>query len=78
MAAGAVVGGLLWARYGPAAAPKYALTILLLVLALAQSAVVPLTPNVSLAAAVLALGSLATSPVYVVAFVTVDDVVLAS
>ncbi|WP_161605228.1 MFS transporter [Pimelobacter simplex] len=72
LAAGAVTGGLLWARHGRSRPAGLVLAVLLAVLALAQG-VVALAGGLVAAAAVLAVGGLATSPVFVVAYAAVDD-----
>lgn len=66
LAAGAVSGGLLWARHGRARPAGRVLALLVAGLALAQLTVA-LTGGLLLAAVVLAVGGLATSPVFVVA-----------
>lgn len=77
LAVGAVTGGLLWARHGRSHPAGRVLALLLVVLALAQG-VVAVTGGLLAAAVVLAVGALATSPVFVVAYAAVDERVLPS
>ncbi|UUW88971.1 MFS transporter [Pimelobacter simplex] len=72
LAVGAVTGGLLWARHGRNRPAGGVLALLLVVLALAQG-VVALAGGLLVAALVLAVGGLATSPVFVVAYAAVDE-----
>lgn len=72
LAVGAVTGGLLWARHGRSRPAGRVLALLLTGLALAQ-ALVALRSGLLVAAVVLAVGGLATSPVFVVAYAAVDE-----
>lgn len=72
LAVGAVTGGLLWARHGRSRPAGLVLAVLLVALALAQG-IVALAGGLLVAAVVLAVGGLATSPVFVVAYAAVDD-----
>jgi MFS family permease len=72
LAVGAVTGGLLWARHGRSHPAGRVLALLVAVLALAQLTVA-LTGGLLVAAVVLAVGGLATSPVFVVAYAAVDE-----
>jgi hypothetical protein len=75
MAAGAVAGGLLWARFGASGSPGRWLTLSFGCVALAQAAAASVTSGFVLLGIVLATGSLVTSPVYVLAFSAADAVV---
>ena len=72
LAAGAVTGGLLWARHGRTRPAAPVLAALLAGLAVTQG-VVALADGLLVAALVLALGGLATSPILVVAYAAVDE-----
>ena len=75
MAVGAVVGGLVWARFGAAEPSSRTLAALLICLTLAQAAAAGVSANLVLVGAVLAVGALAASPTYVIAFSAADDLV---
>lgn len=75
MAAGAVVGGLLWARSRRSRPPGRTLAVLLTAVALAQLGAALVVPDVVGVGVALALGALATSPVFVVAFTAADGLV---
>jgi hypothetical protein len=75
MAVGAVVGGLLWARLGTSSSPGRPLALAFGCLALAQAAAAAVAFDVVLVGVVLAVGSLVTSPVYVLAFSQADALV---
>ncbi|WGX99091.1 MFS transporter [Nocardioides sp. L-11A] len=72
LATGAVAGGLLWARHGRSRPAGRVLALLLACLALAQGVVV-LADSLLVAGVVLAVGGLALSPVFVVAYAAVDE-----
>ncbi|TQK71715.1 MFS transporter [Nocardioides sp. SLBN-35] len=72
LAVGAVAGGLLWARHGRSHPAGRVLAVLVTGLALAQLAVA-LAGGLLVAAVVLAIGGLATSPVFVVAYAAIDE-----
>ena len=77
MAAGAVVGGLLWARHGSGTPSGPVLAAILTVLAVGQGLTAAVTPELVAMGAMLALGALATSPAFVVAFSLADSIVAA-
>jgi MFS family permease len=75
LAVGAVVGGLLWARFGAAGPAGPSFVVLLGCLACVQALTAGVTTHLVVVGAVLAVGGLVTSPVYVVAFSTADALV---
>ena len=72
LAVGAVTGGLLWARHGHRGPAGRVLALLVALLAAAQL-IVAITGGLLVAAVVLGVGGLATSPVLVVAYAAVDE-----
>ncbi|KRB73284.1 hypothetical protein ASE01_21300 [Nocardioides sp. Root190] len=75
MAVGAVLGGLLWARSRRQRSAGPVLAGLLVIVALAQVAASVAVPQPVLVGLALAMGALATSPVFVVAFTLADTLV---
>lgn len=75
LAVGAVIGGLVWARHGAGTPSRTTLAALLLWLAVAQAVTAGTTSHLVVLGAVLAIGALATSPVYVLAFSAADTLV---
>ncbi|GAA4101462.1 MFS transporter [Nocardioides kongjuensis] len=72
LSVGAVTGGLLWARHGHRGPAGRVLALLVALLAAAQL-IVAITGGLLVAAVVLGVGGLATSPVLVVAYAAVDE-----
>lgn len=75
MATGAVIGGLAWARFGPATPTGRSLAALLLPLSLIQAAAAALADHLPAVGVVVALGALATSPIFIVGFSAADRLV---
>lgn len=72
MATGAVLGGLLWVRFGRSDPGGLVLAALLVPVALAQLLTGAVAPNLIYVGVFLALGTLAVSPIFVVAFSAAD------
>lgn len=77
MAAGAVAGGLLWARFGATVPSRRVLAGLLGYVAAAQALTGGLSGHLALVGAALAVGALGAAPVFVVGFSTADSLVAA-
>jgi len=75
MATGAVVGGLVWARFGPATPTSRSLALLLLPLGLVQAAAGGLADHLAATGVIVAVGALATSPIFIVGFSSADRLV---
>lgn len=78
MATGAVVGGVLWARFGRSDPNGLVLAALLVPVAAAHLLAGGAAPNLFLVGILLAVGTLAVSPIFVVAFTATDQAVPAA
>lgn len=72
MATGAVLGGVLWARFGRSDPEGPVLAALLVPVAVAQLLTGAVAPNLIFVGMLLAIGTLAVSPIFVVAFSAAD------